>query len=267
MFNFYLYNKSYEKANSLQIQENLRELNDLVFTERAEEDFFWKNDSIWSCNTVDGNFYEVIFSKISDEQLKRQVLPRLFSAITSIPQEFVSLEDFDKYYKIYNAFYGIVFDDPDSERYITNKETYSSFKKKCLWDITPKSLWERKEILFSRLILCPGVEDNLGKIGLKYLSIIVNRLVTLDNYAANEWLNGEFSYKKVISSTSLDISLESDRTMKRYGNERLFKMPDGTTKRFELHIKTGDLRIYFYPENYKIYIGYIGKHLSTIKYK
>jgi len=266
MFNFYLYNKSYEKANAVLIEENLRVLNDLVFAERAEEDFFWKNDSIWDCNTVDGNFTDVVFSKISDEQLKRQVLPRLFSAITSISQEFVSFEEFDKYYRIYNAFYGIIFDEPTSEKHITNKETYSSFKKKYLWDITPKSLWERKELLFSRLILCPGVEDNLEKIGSKYLSKIVSRLVILDNYAANEWLNGEFSYKKAISSTFLDISPESDRTMEKYGNERLFKMPDGATKCFELHIKTGDLRIYFYPENGKIYIGYIGKHLSTVKY-
>jgi len=267
MFNFYLYNKSYEKANAVQIEDNLRVLNDLVFVERAEEDSFLMNKSIWDCTTVDGNFTDVVFSKISDKQLSQLVLPKLFHVITSIPEEFTNLEDFDKCYRIYNAFYGIIFDSPLSERNITNKETYSAFKEKCLWDITPKSLWERKELLFSRLILCPGVEDNLEKIGSKYLSRIVNRLVTLDNYAANEWLNGEFSYKKAISSTFLDISLESDGTMKRYGNERLFKMPDGRKIYFELHIKTGDLRIYFYPENSKIYIGYIGKHLTTVKFK
>jgi len=266
MFNFYLYNKSYERASSLQIQENLQELNDLVCAERAEEDFFWKNDSIWSCKTVDGDFYEVISSKIPDKQLRHQVLPRLLNSITSIPQEFTSLEEFDKYYKIYNAFYGIFFDDPTSERHITNKETYSVFKKKYLWDITPKSLWERKEILFSRLILCPGVEDNLIKIGSKYLPQIISRLVELNKYVVKNWLNGEFEYREANSSTSLRISPESEGTMKKYANERLFKMPDGSSRYFELHIKTGDLRIYFYPENSKIYIGYIGMHLPTIKF-
>jgi len=266
MFNFYLYNKSYEKANAVQIEENLRALNDLVFAERAEEDFFLKNESIWNCNTIDGNFSDVIFSKIHDKQLSQQVIPKLLSAITSISQDFLDLEEFDKYYKIYNAFYGVVFDSPALERYITNKETYSAFKKKYLWDITPKTLWERKEKLFSKLILCPSVEDDLKKIGSKYFSQIVNKLVALDKYVTTKWLVGEFNYRDANYSSSLTISPESKGTMEKYGNERLFKMPDGTTKYFELHIKTGDLRFHFYPENRKIYIGYIGKHLPTVKY-
>jgi len=266
MFNFYLYNKSYEKANAVQIENNLRELNDLVFAERAEEDFFWKNDSIWNCNTLDGNFSDVIFSKLPDKQLSQQVLPRLFHAITSISHEFTTLEEFDQYYEIYNAFYGIIFDDPVSERYITNKEAYSAFKKKYLWDITPKSLWERREILFSRLILCPDVKSNIVDMGTKYLSQIISRLIELNKYAATKWLTGEFDYRDANRSTSLRISPESEGTMKRFANERLFKMPDGSTRCFELHIKTGDFRIYFYPENSKIYIGYIGMHLSTVLY-
>jgi hypothetical protein len=266
MFNFYLYNKSYEKANTVQIEENLRVLNDLVFAERAEEDFFWKNESIWNCNTTDGTFYEVVFSKIPDKQLRQQVLPRLLAAIKSIPEEFANLEEFDQYYKVYNAFYGVIFDTPVFERYITNKETYSAFKEKFLWDITPKSLWERKEKLFSRLILCPCVEDNLDKIGSKYLTQIVSKLSALDKYAAKEWMVGEFNYREANSSTSLRISPESKGTMEKYYNERLFKMPNGITKCFELHIKTGELRFHFYPENGKIYIGYIGKHLPTVKY-
>jgi len=267
MFNFYLYNKSYEKANTVEIQENLRVLNDLVFVERSREDFFCKNESIWDYKTVDGDFLEVIFSKIPDKQLRQQVLPKLFSAITSIPEEFVNLEEFDKCYKIYNAFYGVIFDIPSSERYITNKETYSIFKKKCLWDITANSLWERKEMLFSRLILCPHIENDLKKIGSMYLSQIVSRLIALDKYADTKWISGEFNYKDANNSTSLIIHKESDRTMDKYGNKRLFKMPDGTPKYFELHIITGELRFHFYPENYKIYIGYIGPHLPTVKYK
>ena len=46
---------------------------------------------------------------------------------------------------------------------------------------------------------------------------------------------------------------------------RLFKLPNGKTECFELHIKTGDLRFHFFPDNnsLKIYIGYIGTHLPT----
>ena len=261
-----MYNKSYEKSNAVQIEENLRVLNDLVFTERAEEDFFLKNESIWNCNTADGNFSDVVFSKIPDKQLSQQVLPRLFSAVTSIPEEFSSLEEFDQYCKVYNAFYGVIFDAPTSVRYVTNKETYSAFKEKYLWELNAKTIWERKELLFSKIILCPGVSRDLDKIGQKYLPQIVSKLVILDKYAAGNWLNGEFSYRDANNSTSLRISPESKGTMEKYYNERLFKMPDGSTKCFELHIKTGDLRFHLYPENNKIYIGYIGKHLPTVKY-
>jgi hypothetical protein len=54
--------------------------------------------------------------------------------------------------------------------------------------------------------------------------------------------------------------------MSSYGNERIFQMPSGGTEIFELHIKTGDLRFHFYPDNknFKIFVGYIGPHLNTI---
>ena len=269
MFNFYLFNKSYEKATAVQIEDNLQVLNDLAVAERKEEDFFYFSESLWGIDTADGNFSDVVFSKIQDRQLGQLVIPRLFQTVTSIQEEFTSLEEFDQSnYHIYNAFYGVVFDEPKSERYIVDKETYEKYKNKCLWDITPKTLWERKDKLFSRLIFCPCVEGDLGKIGAKYLPQIVSRLTTLDKFAEAQWLVGEFDYREANNMTSLRISPESKETMKqeKLYNQRLFKMPDGSTKHFDWHIKTGDLRIYFYPENKKIFIGYIGKHLSTVKY-
>jgi hypothetical protein len=269
MFNFYLYNKSYERANVDQIEENFRVLNDLVIAERAEEDFFWKNESIWNCDTVDGNFADVVFSKIQDKQLSQQVLPKLFGVIPSITETFSTLEEFDQSnFRIYNAFYGAVFDQPVSERHISDKEAYVTFRDKCLWDINPKSLWERKEKLFSKLILCPDVEGNLEKIGSSYFTQIVGKLTALDRYAVNEWIKGKFDYRRANELSPLKISPESESTMgqEKYYNLRLFKMPDGTTECFELHIKTGDLRFHFFPKDDKIFVGYIGKHLPTVKY-
>jgi len=269
MFNFYLSNNSYEKANTVQIEDNLQVLNDLAIVERKEEDFFMLSESLWNINTVDGNFSDVINLKIRDKQLRQLVIPRLFQTITTIQEEFSTLEEFDQTdYQTYNAFYGVVFDEPVSERYIVDKETYSKYKEKCLWDITPKTFWERKEKLFSRLIFCPRVEGDLEILGAKYLSQILDRLITLDRFAQTQWLNGEFDYRKANMTTSLRISPESKETMsqEKFSNMRLFKTPDGSTKCFDLHIKTGDLRLYFYPENRKIFIGYIGKHLQTVKF-
>jgi hypothetical protein len=262
MFNFYLFNKSYEKANTAQIEENFRVLNDLVIAERAKEDDFLKNESIWYCDTADGTFCEVV-SKMQDKQLSQQVLPKILQTIPSISEEFSTIEEFDKSpFRIYNAFYGIVFDEPLLDKYISNKETYLTFKNKYLSDITPKTLWERKELLFSKVVLCPDVEDNLKNIEVKDLTTIVDKLTDLDAYVAVNWISGSFNYHKANEQISLRISPESESTMNKYRKERLFRMPDGTTKCFELHIKIGSsLRIHFYPENGKIFIGYIGIHL------
>jgi hypothetical protein len=67
---------------------------------------------------------------------------------------------------------------------------------------------------------------------------------------------------------ALNISPESDKTMsqKKLRNQRIFSMPDGRRECFELHIKSGDLRFHFFPEDGKIYVGYIGEHLETDRF-
>jgi hypothetical protein len=52
----------------------------------------------------------------------------------------------------------------------------------------------------------------------------------------------------------------------KYRNQRMFTMPDGRKECFELHIKVGNLRFHLFPENGKIYVGYIGKHLDTDRF-
>lgn len=77
------------------------------------------------------------------------------------------------------------------------------------------------------------------------------------------WNSGDFSYKKIRRDYSLIISPETDGTINKYGRERTFQLPDGSSKIFDLHIKMGDIRIHLFPDNTQkiIYIGYIGKHL------
>ncbi len=50
-------------------------------------------------------------------------------------------------------------------------------------------------------------------------------------------------------------------------NDGMFKLPDGGTECFELHLKLGDIRIHIFPDNFKVYVGYIGTHLPTVKHK
>ena len=127
-------------------------------------------------------------------------------------------------------------------------------------------LWTKRLVFFPNLILCGEVEYQLRKIGFsKHFDQIIERLRTLNDFVA-KWNKGEFNYDEINRTTNLRISPESTRTMNRFGNERKFKLPDGKREYHELHIKTGDLRFHFYPNNEtkQIYIGYIGKHLNTI---
>jgi hypothetical protein len=268
MFNYYLFNESYQSAGIEFIENNLRDLNDLVIDERKEEDSFLLSNSIWNLTTVDGNFAEVVFSKLEDQQLCMTVLPKMFQAIESLDDEISTFESFDNDYNIYNAFYGINFTDLDLTRCIADKAQYVVYREKNLWELNPNSLWERKNILFSKVILCNSVKNDIQEIGGTYLNQILAKLKELDKYAKIHWLNGSFNYGDANQKTSLNISPESKKTMDqtKYYNQRIFSLPDGRRECFELHIKSGNLRFHFFPENGFIYVGYIGKHLDTDKF-
>ncbi|MDR2814405.1 MAG: hypothetical protein LBB79_07105 [Prevotellaceae bacterium] len=270
MFNYYLYHRSYEKATAKEIEGSLQDLNEIVVCGKCKGDHFLKHDdSIWAVETADGLFSEVVFSKIEDEQLRQTVIPKLLNAIESIENEILSFDDFDNLYKTYNAFYGINFDSSlDAQRCLRSKESYDTFRSKYLWDITPASFWERREQLFSKIILCPCVEAQIKAIGGAYINQIAARLRELDRYAVQRWKSGDFSYHDAKRNTALNISSESKATMShdKYRAQRTFSLPDGRKECFELHIKTGDLRFHFFPKDGKIYIGYIGKHLETVQF-
>jgi len=143
----------------------------------------------------------------------------------------------------------------------SHQEWWDQRQKDALKD--SNELWDRRHEFFPNIELCGEVERQLKVIGVsKEFSQIVDRLRTLDRYAAG-WKEGDFSYKDVNATTNLRISPESDLTLQKYGSLRKFFIPGQEKRIFSLHIKTGDLRFHFYPDNgaKKIFVGYIGKHL------
>jgi hypothetical protein len=126
-------------------------------------------------------------------------------------------------------------------------------------------VWEKRAEFFPSLVLCGDVKGQLKKAGMSgYLTQIIDRLRTLDAFAA-EWKTGAFNLDLLNAHTNLRVSGESPSTMRLHSGQRTFKLPDGRRERFELHVKTGDLRFHFYPDNQerKVYVGYIGSHLPT----
>jgi hypothetical protein len=131
-----------------------------------------------------------------------------------------------------------------------------------------RDLWERREEFFPHLVLCGKVEQQLTGLGIqsKFFDQIIEKLKRLNEYAEN-WQQGSYSNNDV-KQHGLDVSGESDSTLNKYGRQRKFRLPNGKKALFENHIKTGDLRFHFYPddEHKIIYVGYIGSHLPTIKF-
>ncbi|AVF48289.1 hypothetical protein CMT89_08525 [Elizabethkingia anophelis] len=268
MFNFYLSKIGYESASSLEIEDNFVLLNEIVVEEPKPEDTFLKNENIWNLITKEGILGDVVFSQFNDRQFASSVVPKLIESLKSIDEEFTTLDELDNsHYKIYNSFYGAKFDNPN-KRHISDKGKYEQFKNENLWDLTSNTFWERRGQLFSKIVLCPTIENDLKTIGATYLNQIKNKLVELDNYVVKHWKKDSFNYTDANAKSSLNISPESKKTMEqeKYYNQRVFKLPDGRNECFELHIKTGNLRFHFFPEDCKIYVGYIGKHLDTDRF-
>lgn len=159
--------------------------------------------------------------------------------------------------------------EPRAVRHFSNSvhlNNHLTWWEECKRDSLQKSadLWQRRQEFFPNLEFCAEVENQLKNIGIsKALTQIIDRLTTLNKYVSSHWKTGAFNYDDANEQTNLRISPESDKTLQKFGSLRKFTIPERGKAIFDLHIKAGDLRLHFYPDNnaQKIYIGYIGKHL------
>ncbi|BAY31368.1 hypothetical protein NIES2107_32270 [Nostoc carneum NIES-2107] len=128
-------------------------------------------------------------------------------------------------------------------------------------------LWERRRELFPNLEFCDAVRKQLENILTRQLELqpVINILLELQKCCQN-WNSGYFN----LEGYSIEESGESEPTLKKYGKERTFLCPDGQERLFERHIKLRfcNWRIHFFPiKTGTIIIGYVGRHLPTVKYK
>lgn len=131
-----------------------------------------------------------------------------------------------------------------------------------------QDLWERREMLYENLVFCETVKDQLYENPqLSHIQQVMKRLDILNSYYRTHTI---FSNKTL----GYDARSESDSVKKNNDlkAQRKFKLPDGTYEYFFDHISFSGIfcgRIHYLAddEKKKIYIGYIGKHLPTPKYK
>lgn len=259
MSNFFLLNEAIVSKDFESFKEGMYELIGIV---KEEGDEFYKHESLYSLSVYEhlclnyGGFFEKTIA-IFIEQLQ-------------MSKEYIDCEEvFDKMFAgMLNAFLGIDFSETkiSQQRQINNNDSYQKFNFDNLWNVTYRTLWLKREKLFPNLILCGEVKNQISRIGeSSQFNQILERLKEFD-HACSSWGKAQFNYKEINKQFALRISGESEQTMASYGNERIFSLPTGGTETFELHIKTGDFRFHFYPDNknHKVFIGYIGKHLRTV---
>jgi len=106
--------------------------------------------------------------------------------------------------------------------------------------------------------------DFQEKYDIIYKTIEMVAELELQSHISIEKKQEEFKKK-----TGCEISGESQTTLStpRYRREREFNIPDIGKKLFEWHIKIGPtIRIHYFVEGDKIYIGHCGRHLGIASY-
>ena len=126
-------------------------------------------------------------------------------------------------------------------------------------------LWDRRTSFFPSLTFCANVKRQIQTLSPTMLWPVVGRLFDLQTHC-ERWTSGGFNTEGLPGTPST----ESDVTLRRFGQERTFRCPDGETRCFDWHVRLtpNAWRLYFFPcpEIKQMIIGYVGPHLRTDKY-
>lgn len=128
----------------------------------------------------------------------------------------------------------------------------------------PATLAERKEECFPHLAFGRDVDSHLQALPRSILRVVIGKLVILDAASCAWRLD-----PAVISPNLPRCHPESEPTMQRFGDQRRFRDPRGELASYELHAMVGSayrihLRVIRDPRG--IEIGYIGRHLDTVRH-
>lgn len=125
-------------------------------------------------------------------------------------------------------------------------------------------LWEKASVYFPSLIFCLEVQSQMQSLPKEAVSAILRGLMCLETYCKS-WQTGNFNQ----SALGCSSTTESEPTLCEYAQERTFVCPEDKTIIFNYHVKLGKVwRICYDPSPGPgwMYVGYVGRHLRTVKY-
>ncbi|EOX3333845.1 hypothetical protein ACPFTV_000743 [Vibrio cholerae] len=117
------------------------------------------------------------------------------------------------------------------------------------------------------VILSTNAQNGLTSFNQGKLNQLERAMSIFQQYCKNYW-NGTFRMQ-AITKLGVAIKDETKQTMAKYGNQRIFENENGQNEIIQLHFNISeDFRGNIKPtNNKKIYIAYLGPHLSTVKFK
>ncbi len=131
--------------------------------------------------------------------------------------------------------------------------------------LTARSFWWLKERVFPHLLFGLDVKGQVEQFSGTLMPLMFTRLVELDS-RAKVWRT---SASHQFPDGRSEIKKETSRTMKRYGNERIFRGHDGPTRVFEDHVwvdRSHRVHLFLDRNARSVEIGYVGPHLPTTEY-
>lgn len=267
--NSYILPKAFEKTTIEKLEECFREINNVVSTTMLiEVSFQYNSGLLMSVQMDDGNcLANGIYSlPMQDKQLQKRVIPRLLSMFPDISKDFDNIKQMNEFYNCdLNSFWGIHFT-LNSSYCLHSKEECSKYIFESLWNKMSASTFN-----WLYLILLPHIivaDSALGQIesmgNSNNFGIVIEDLKKLNDFCET-WTSGSFSLNDLKQKYAIDTTDESDTTKKKEKLKayRKFNLKNLGYQYCFLHIKHGDYRLHYFPDDNKreIHIGYVGKHL------
>lgn len=271
MFNYYLQEKSFNNKTVKEVEDCITSLNDIV-CHADDYDHFYKHEAFLLFETSNGDVIcEILFSKLSDEQQKRRIIPVLLKRFKDlhVSSPFIVPEDMDADYpNMGNAFVGpFLVNEITSCRFIVNLASYTQFRRNYfLSQISGRTLKEFQKIALQNVVVTDDAIAMAVSRGNEISKLFEDMMLINEYISEGHWM-GAFNHQDLCQRKPVIISDESDTVKQnpKLKRTRYFNIPDVGGQYCFLHIKAGDLRIHIFPHEEKklVYVAYIGSHLPT----
>lgn len=272
MLNYYLQERSYMGASMSEIEQSFREIAKMLRC-KYTLDVFYKYSSFL---TTKVNKKEILLNVLFDQRSKidpdvrNNLVGYVLDRIEKKAGPFASIEEFKEIAGESHHFIGARFANKKKYEISTHAEFVSKRENSIFANISSANYDKFAPYLYKNVEFVGAGSSMLAST--QNFKLVINDLRELDKYVEQYWIAGEFSIRDARRSTGVDMSDESVQLKdnKDLRNLRHFYINQTIGWQYcYFHIKQGDTRIHFFPDarTRKIYVPYIGGHLSTVLYK